>query len=155
MYDIPNYYLIANPISRYSIGDRTPGLSYATDGSLTITIQASPPADEAGLANWLPAPRGDFRPIMRLYEPAQAILDATYTCRPSTASANTQRPPNRAICRRPVPPRARQLGRNTQDQTGMSSTHARSRVVLESSKPGQSDGLTPLYPHVARQPPAY
>ncbi len=43
MYDIPNYYLIANPIGRYSIGDRTPGLRHEPDGSLTITIQADPP----------------------------------------------------------------------------------------------------------------
>ena len=38
MYDLPNYYLIANPIDRYSIGDRTPGIEYGDDGSLTITI---------------------------------------------------------------------------------------------------------------------
>jgi uncharacterized protein DUF1214 len=25
MYDLPGFYLVANPISRYSIGDRTPG----------------------------------------------------------------------------------------------------------------------------------
>ena len=79
MYDIPKYYLIANPIGRYSIGDRTPGLRYGPDGSLTITIQADPPADETERANWLPAPPGDFRPIMRLYEPGPAILNGAYT----------------------------------------------------------------------------
>jgi hypothetical protein len=26
MYDLPDFYLVANPIGRYSIGDRTPGL---------------------------------------------------------------------------------------------------------------------------------
>jgi len=78
MYDVPDYYLIANPIGRYSIGDRTPGLRYGPDGSLTITIQAEPPADEIQRANWLPAPRGDFRPIMRLYEPGPAILNGAY-----------------------------------------------------------------------------
>lgn len=78
MYDIPDYYLTANPIGRYSIGDRTPGLRYAPDGSLTITIQADPPADQTGRANWLPAPPGDFRPIMRLYEPGPEILNGTY-----------------------------------------------------------------------------
>ena len=25
MYDTPDFYLVANPINRYSIGDRTPG----------------------------------------------------------------------------------------------------------------------------------
>ena len=29
MYDLPEFYLVANPIDRYSIGDRTPGLVYA------------------------------------------------------------------------------------------------------------------------------
>ncbi|MGH3421851.1 MAG: DUF1254 domain-containing protein, partial [Streptosporangiaceae bacterium] len=79
MYDIPNYYLTANPIGRYSIGDRTTGLRYAPDGSLSVTIQTAQPAEEAERANWLPAPAGLFRPIMRLYEPGQAILDGTYT----------------------------------------------------------------------------
>ena len=82
MYDIPDYYLTANPIGRYSIGDRTPGLRHAPDGSLTITIQADPPADQTGRANWLPAPPGDFRPIMRLYAPGPEILNGTYTLPP-------------------------------------------------------------------------
>jgi hypothetical protein len=82
MYDIPDYYLVANPIDRYSIGDRTPGLSYAPDGSLTIVMQADPPEDEAGRANWLPTPPGDFRPILRMYEPGQAILDGSYELPP-------------------------------------------------------------------------
>ena len=30
MYDLPDFYLVANPIDRYSIGDRTPGLRAAT-----------------------------------------------------------------------------------------------------------------------------
>ena len=53
MYDLPDFYLVANPISRYSIGDRTPGLRRNSDGSLTILIQNQPPADTS---NWLPAP---------------------------------------------------------------------------------------------------
>jgi hypothetical protein len=39
MYDLPDFYLVANPIGRYSIGDRTPGLRRDADGSLTIVIQ--------------------------------------------------------------------------------------------------------------------
>ena len=42
MYDLPDFYLVANPISRYSIGDRTPGLRRDSDGSLTILIQHQP-----------------------------------------------------------------------------------------------------------------
>ena len=79
MYDLPDFYLIANPISRYSIGDRTPGLRRDDDGSLTIVIQHDQPADTS---NWLPAPAAPFRPIMRLYQPRAAILDGTYEIPP-------------------------------------------------------------------------
>jgi hypothetical protein len=75
MYDLPDFYLVANPIGRYSIGDRTPGLRRDSDGSLTIVIQHDPPADTS---NWLPAPDAPFRPLMRLYQPQPAILDGTY-----------------------------------------------------------------------------
>jgi hypothetical protein len=44
MYDLPDFYLVANPIGRYSIGDRTPGLRRDADGSLTIVIQHDQPA---------------------------------------------------------------------------------------------------------------
>jgi hypothetical protein len=71
MYDLPDFYLVANPIGRYSIGDRTPGLRRGADGSLTIVIQHEPPADTS---NWLPAPAAPFRPVMRLYQPRPAIL---------------------------------------------------------------------------------
>ena len=56
MYDVPNFFLVANEINRYSIGDRTPGIVYADDGSPTITISHSRPADPTAVANWLPAP---------------------------------------------------------------------------------------------------
>ncbi|MBM7503523.1 DUF1254 domain-containing protein [Agromyces aurantiacus] len=78
MYDVPDYYLVANPIDRYSIGDRTPGIRYEDDGSLVITISHTEPADAKARANWLPAPAGEFRPVLRMYEPAAAILDQTY-----------------------------------------------------------------------------
>lgn len=78
MYDVPEFYLVANPIDRYSIGDRTPGLSYGADGSLTIYMQAESPGPGKE-ANWLPTPQtGAFRPIMRLYQPQQPVLDGSY-----------------------------------------------------------------------------
>jgi hypothetical protein len=79
MYDLPDFYLVANPIGRYSIGDRTPGLRHDSDGSLTIVIQHEQPADSS---NWLPAPAAPFRPLMRLYQPRDAILDGTYQIPP-------------------------------------------------------------------------
>jgi hypothetical protein len=81
MYDIPDYFLVANPISRYSIGDRTPGLRYGPDGSLTVFLQYHAPED-TDQANWLPAPEGDFRPMLRMYQPAPAVLDGSYQLPP-------------------------------------------------------------------------
>lgn len=77
MYDTPNFYLVANRIDRYSIGDRTPGLQYADDGSVTIYLQHEAPTPDK-MANWLPTPAGAFRPILRTYQPGESILDDSY-----------------------------------------------------------------------------
>ena len=68
--------LVANPIDRYAIGDRTPGLATNRDGSLDIFIQDTPPA--SGPSNWLPSPAGRFYLMLRLYVPAPQILDGTW-----------------------------------------------------------------------------
>ena len=81
MYDIPKFYLVANPINRYSIGDRTPGLKYNSDGSLDIYMQHESPGPDKE-SNWLPAPEGDFRPILRMYQPRPKALDGTYVLPP-------------------------------------------------------------------------
>ena len=78
MYGVPDFYLVDNPIDRYSIGDRTPDLSYGDDGSLTIFMQRDEPQTPEARANWLPTPAGAFRPLMRMYEPKVAILDGSY-----------------------------------------------------------------------------
>lgn len=38
------------------------GIKYEDDGSLKIQISAEKPEDTA---NWLPAPKGRFRPVLR------------------------------------------------------------------------------------------
>lgn len=68
--------LAPNAIERYSIGDRTAGLEYGADGSLTLYLQHEQPS--AGEANWLPTPKGGFFAVMRLYEPAQEALSNEY-----------------------------------------------------------------------------
>jgi hypothetical protein len=70
--------LVPNDIGRYAIGDRTRGLVHGADGSLTIHIQAQPPSDIAALANWLPAPAGDFYLCLRGYLPQPPLLDGRY-----------------------------------------------------------------------------
>ena len=82
MYDTPEFFLVANPIDRYSIGDRTPGLVKAADGSLTIVMQRDEPAAAEERANWLPTPPGDFRPILRMYEPDESVFDGGYELPP-------------------------------------------------------------------------
>jgi hypothetical protein len=77
MYNVPKFLLVSNPIDRYSIGDRTPGLQVAGDGSLTIYMQHESPGPDKE-ANWLPAPEGDFRPVMRMYQPQLAVLTGDY-----------------------------------------------------------------------------
>lgn len=77
MYAPPDFYLVDNPIGRYSVGDRTPGLRVADDGSVTIVLQPDRPGPDED-ANWLPAPAGPFRPIMRMYRPRQEVVDGTY-----------------------------------------------------------------------------
>ncbi len=78
MYGVPEFYLVHNVLNRYSIGSHTPGLNYAADGSLTLYLQKDPPGPDKE-ANWLPTPQsGPFRPIMRLYQPRQPILDDSY-----------------------------------------------------------------------------
>jgi hypothetical protein len=73
--------LAENPIKRYSIGDRTPGLKFADDGSLTIYIQKDSPGTEKD-SNWLPSPAGEFNLMGRVYGPQQAILDGKYKLPP-------------------------------------------------------------------------
>lgn len=80
-YNASNYMLMANPIDRYAIGDRTTGLKYNPDGSLDIYIQHDPPVNTS---NWLPAPEGDFYLVLRMYQPKPAVLNDTYRIPPVT-----------------------------------------------------------------------
>ncbi|MEU6677709.1 DUF1254 domain-containing protein [Streptomyces sp. NPDC046925] len=78
MYDAQDRRLVPNPVDRYSIGDRTPGLTYADDGSLTLHLRQQRPTDDKTAANWLPTPSGRFRPLLRMYTPRAAVFNGTY-----------------------------------------------------------------------------
>jgi hypothetical protein len=75
-----DFALVANPINRYSIGDRTAGLRHGSDGSLEIQIQNRAP--ERGNSNWLPAPEGPYQLVLRTYQPKQALFDGSYKLPP-------------------------------------------------------------------------
>lgn len=71
-----DFFFIENLINRYAIGDRTRGLKYDADGSLTIYLQhEAPPGNES---NWLPAPKRDFNLSLRAYLPKPELLNNRY-----------------------------------------------------------------------------
>jgi hypothetical protein len=70
---------VDNPINRYSVGDRS-NLVPNADGSIDIYIQNTAPAGHE--SNWLPAPAGDFKLWLRVYQPGASILDGKYSVPP-------------------------------------------------------------------------
>jgi hypothetical protein len=85
MYD-KDYFFVDNPLNRYTVSPRN-DLRYNPDGSLDVYIQAESPG--AGKeSNWLPAPRGEFVLMMRLYYPKEtppSILDGSWKIPPVRA----------------------------------------------------------------------
>ena len=82
MYD-ENYFFVENTINRQSISARE-ALKTNADGSVDLYIQnESPGADNE--TNWLPAPKGKFILMMRLYWPNEtnpSIIDGTWKIPP-------------------------------------------------------------------------
>jgi hypothetical protein len=64
---------VANPIDRYSIGDRDK-LRFNADGSLDIYLQHDSPGKDKE-SNWLPAPKDNFNVMLRVYWPKQEMLE--------------------------------------------------------------------------------
>lgn len=76
------FFLTENPINRYAIGDRTPGLKVGADGALDIWIGRRDPGGER-TANWLPAPaKGPFALTLRAYLPRREMLTGRYRLPP-------------------------------------------------------------------------
>ena len=76
-YDGVGGYMVQNPIDRYIINSRTPGLIH-DENSLTITMQREEPEDPTERANWLPTPNGPFYLAFRMYWPKKEALDGTW-----------------------------------------------------------------------------
>ncbi|TAJ97447.1 MAG: DUF1254 domain-containing protein [Reyranella sp.] len=83
MYDA-DFFFVANPINRYSISARQK-LKANADGSTDLYIQnESPGADKE--SNWLPAPKGKFQLMLRLYWPTEtppSIINGTWSPPPA------------------------------------------------------------------------
>jgi len=83
MYDA-DFFFVANPLNRYSISARQK-LKANADGSTDLYIQnESPGADKE--SNWLPAPKGKFQLMLRLYWPTEtppSIINGTWSPPPA------------------------------------------------------------------------
>lgn len=82
MYEVESdgWWFTPNPLNKFTVSPRN-NLKYNADGSLTLYFQnQSPGADKE--ANWLPAPKGAFIPMLRMYWPKDtppSILDGSWT----------------------------------------------------------------------------
>ena len=81
LYTLPDRFLYANALKRYSIGDRTQGLRKDADGSLTLYVGHTSPGP-ALESNWLPAPQGKYSVVGRIYGPSRAAMDGTWKLPP-------------------------------------------------------------------------
>jgi len=75
LYDAEGFQ-VANPLNRFAVSSWMP-LKYNADGSLDLYFQnESPGANKE--ANWLPAPKGEFNLLMRLYAPKSEVLNGRW-----------------------------------------------------------------------------
>ena len=65
------YFFTRNPINRYSVSERTPGLVRRPDGAIDIILSRTPV--DPGMGNWLPTPDGPMRVSLRAYIPREPI----------------------------------------------------------------------------------
>jgi hypothetical protein len=78
MYEEPASLLVANPLDRYLLNSpMLPQFKRDADGGLTLIVQNESPGKDKE-ANWLPAPKGPFSMIMRLYWPKEAATEGKW-----------------------------------------------------------------------------
>jgi hypothetical protein len=76
---------VANSLNRFAVSSWMP-FKYDADGSLNLYFQnANPGADKE--ANWLPAPKGPFNVLMRLYAPKSDALTGKWNPPPVVRQA--------------------------------------------------------------------
>lgn len=78
MYDLPASLLVHNPIDRYLLNSTMlTEFKFDDDGGLTLYVQYESPGKEKE-ANWLPAPKGSFWMVNRLYWPKAEAVDGKW-----------------------------------------------------------------------------
>ena len=80
MYEIDKgWWFVPNALNKFTVSMRN-NPKFNPDGSLTLYFQNDSPGKDLE-ANWLPAPKGDFIPMMRMYWPKEkdpSILNGTW-----------------------------------------------------------------------------
>jgi hypothetical protein len=79
MVDDTGWWFVPNALNKFTVSERNK-LKYNPDGSVTLYFQNESPG-EGKQANWLPAPTGEFIPMLRMYWPKEtppSILDGTW-----------------------------------------------------------------------------
>jgi hypothetical protein len=79
MYD-ENFFFIDNPLNRFNVSSRT-NFKRNDDGSIDIYIQRESPGAELE-TNWLPAPAGRFKLMMRMYWPKAEVSQGRFSLPP-------------------------------------------------------------------------
>ncbi len=82
MYEMPASYLYPNALNRYLLNSpMLPQFKMDADGGLTFYIQNESPGPDKE-TNWLPAPKGPFKLVMRLYGPKPEAVNGTWKLPP-------------------------------------------------------------------------
>jgi hypothetical protein len=81
MYEIDKgWWFVPNALNKFTVSPRN-NLTYNPDGSLTLYFQNESPGKDKE-ANWLPAPKGAFLPMLRMYWPKTTdptIINGSWT----------------------------------------------------------------------------
>jgi len=78
MYELPASLLVENPLNRYLLNSpMMDDFVFDKDGGLTLYFQHESPGKEKE-PNWLPAPKGPFSVVMRLYLPKPETLSGEW-----------------------------------------------------------------------------
>ncbi|WP_223033992.1 DUF1254 domain-containing protein [Hanstruepera marina] len=87
MYELPASLLVENPLNRYLLNSpMMDDFVFGKDGGLTLYFQNESPGKEKE-PNWLPAPKGPFSVVMRLYLPKPETLSGEWV-RPQMVKNN-------------------------------------------------------------------
>ena len=81
MYEVEDdgWWFVPNPLNKFTVSPRN-NLKANADGSVTLYFQNESPGKDKE-ANWLPAPKGEFIPMLRLYWPKDtppSIIDGSW-----------------------------------------------------------------------------